>query len=213
MKSSIFILIIVLIGSAAYTSIRNTWKWASDFNGLVVLVSVPDKERSINPYSKNFFWVSQNLALHILKTQSYPYENCSLISIKMSGCEQARIEYVGRFVGMVDEETELKIFELIGYLIEKNEPVNAYSSDGYTALQAAILWNSPKLVSLLFESGADPYLPIKNGGSIDGKSSVEFIELLFSKDPENYASLMDVFNQKMSSKQIQKDSPDSSPIL
>ncbi|MCV6615952.1 MAG: ankyrin repeat domain-containing protein [Cellvibrionaceae bacterium] len=196
-KQTIHSLLAVIVCSALYTSIKNTNKWASDFNGLVVLVSISDKERSYNPFSQDFFWVSQDMAVSIIKKMEYPYRRCAPISIRLGGCDQPRIEYVGRFVGIVSIETEQKIFEVIRFLIEREEPIDAYSTEGYTALQSAILGNSPRLVSLLLESGANPYLPIKNKGKMQGKSSVDFVELLSSKDVERFSDLKATFYEQV----------------
>ncbi|MGX5202410.1 hypothetical protein [Aliikangiella sp. IMCC44632] len=196
-RITLFIVTAVICG-ALYTSGSNTWKWTSDFNGLVVLVSVPDETRSFNPFSNDFYWVSQDMAVSIIKNMEYPYQRCSSVSALLGGCSQPRIEYTGRFVGMVEPETEVKIFEIIQFLIERGEPIDAYSSEGYTALQSAILGNSPKLVSLLLKSGANPYLPIKREGKFLGRNSLEFIELLSKQDTEGFSKLRESFYEQMS---------------
>ena len=204
-KQIIYFLLIVLICSALYTSISNTWRWATDFYGLSVLVSVSDNERSYNPYSKSFNWVSQNTAIFIIKNLEYPYKKCIHISESKGSCQQSRIEFIGRFVGIVDAKTELKIFDIIQFLIQRGEPIDAYGSQGYTALQSAILTNSPKLVSLLLESGANPYLPINREGKLKGKNSIEFIEILLDKNEEVFSKLRKVFYEKIPNKLSKKD--------
>jgi len=200
-----YLLLSAFLGSALYFSISNTWKWASDFHGLVILVSVPDEERSYNPYSKDFFWVSQDMAVSIIKNLEYPYEQCSPVSKFLGGCQQPKIEYTGRLIGMVDTETEYKTFEILRFLIHRGEPIDAYSLEGYTALQSAILGNSPKLVSLLLEVGANPYLPINREGKLQGKNSVEFIEHLSSKNEERFSILKETFYKQMPNKSSKKD--------
>lgn len=195
-----YAVILILIFSALYASISNTWKWASSFNGLVVLVSVPDDHRSYNPFSKDFFWVSQNMALSIIKEREYPFKKCTPISDMLGGCKQPKIEFTGRFIGMVDVDTEKKIFEIIDFLIKRKEPINSYSSEGYTALQSAILNNEPKLVSVLLQAGADPNLPIKSEGRLKGKNSFEFLEILLIKDKKEFSKLNKSFYEGVSKK-------------
>lgn len=189
----------------------NTWKWASDYYGLVVLVSIPNDERSLNPLSKDFFWVSQNIALTLLTEFDYPYTSCSSLSRKLLDCSTSKIEYAGRSIGIVDAKTELIIYKLIQHLIAREEPINEYSMDGYTAFQSAILGNSPKLVSLLLDAGADPYLPIKREGKMKGKNSIEFIEFLSSNNSKGFEELKKVFYKKIPNKKLNLDSVADAP--
>ena len=188
-----------------YVSIHNTWKWASDYYGLVVLVTVPEKDRSYNPYSKSFFWVSQEAAISLIKNYEYPYDNCSKETEKLFNCEHPKIEYAVRYIGIVDKSIDPLIISVIEHLIQRGEPIDAYTSEGYTALQSAILGNSPKLVKLLLESGADPYIPIKSKNKMNGKNSIEFVEFLLSENKKEFSELAKVFYEKMPNKSLKNE--------
>lgn len=189
--SSVFVIMLIV-------SINNTTKWARDFYGLTILTSLSSEDLSYNPFSKDFSWISPSMALYILKTREYPYESCSDMTIKFSRCGEPKIEIATRFIGIVSREAEDRIFELIKFLIEKREPIDAYSSEGYTALQAAILSNEPELVSLLLKSGANPYLPIKRDSSVYGKNSIEFVDLLIETNKADFSKVKEIMVNNLS---------------
>lgn len=186
-----------------FVSIRNTVIWTKDFYGLKTLTSLSDEELSYNPLSKDFFWISPSVALHILKTQEYPYKNCADISLILDSCGEPKIEYTGRSLGIVSKEAELRLFELIEYLIERGEPIDAYSSQGYTALQSAILGNEPKLVGLLLNAGANPYLPIKSETSVFGKNSIEFLDILIGKNKADFTQVRELIDKYLPNHEMQ----------
>ena len=176
--------------SALYSSISNTWKWASDYYGLITLVSLTNEDRSYNPYSEDFFWISRNAAVTILQTLEFPYDNCSSITEILDACDEPKIEYAIRMFDMVDEESQANLYDMIKFLIERGEPIDAYSSDGLTALHYAILVDSPELTALLLKSGADRELTVKFEGRFYGKDAIGLAKLLSNEHGEKILEIL-----------------------
>ena len=194
----VYLACFLVITSALYYSVKNTWKWATDFYGLVILVSVSNEERSFNPYSNDFLWLTQDMAAWAIKNLKYPYEQCgsSASALNVDGCEYPKILYSSGFIGWAYPETEPKIYEILRFLIQRGEPIDAYGYEGFTALQSAILANEPELVSFLLEHGADPNLVItRSESAANGMNSFEFLELLSVKNPGDFSEMEEVFNQ------------------
>ena len=97
----------------------------------------------------------------------------------------------------LDAETEAKMIDVIKFLIKRGEPVDAYNSEGFTALQSVIFANRPRLVSLILEAGANPYLPVKGESKYQGKNSVEMVEFLSTENVDRFLKLKVSFYEKL----------------
>ena len=202
----------VVISVSFIFSVKNTWKWASDFQGLLILSMLPDDARSLNPFSEIFVWVSQDTAVEILTNYTYPYENCSNESKKWNICGHSRI---GSTLSFIDgsKETEDRILKIIRHLIEENEPLNDFHQ-GFSPLQSAILFKSDRIASALLIAGSNPALKVKgNSSSLSGLNSLELINKLTNGDPEKMAELKRAMATKMpNKKRNEMDGSDEPPI-
>ena len=76
----------------------------------------------------------------VIKNLEYPYRHCGFLGVIAEDCEAPKIKYVGIFFDdYVDAETKLKMLEIVEYLAQRGEPIDAYGSDGYTALQLSLI--------------------------------------------------------------------------
>lgn len=84
---------------------------------------------------------------------------------------------------------------LMDVFVGKGESMNE-RSNGYTPVQAAILYRDREAVEFLVERGADLYAVIDSPGrEMDGMNCLEFVDLLYSKESEAFGELRDYLSQ------------------
>ncbi|WP_290583129.1 ankyrin repeat domain-containing protein [Ketobacter sp.] len=85
----------------------------------------------------------------------------------------------------VDKNIVLKVIDVA---VSAGCDINAPDNQGLSALNAAVLFNNPKLVELLLEYGADPSLRIASQHkNLNGLNTQEFIEYLNAKNQKRDA--------------------------
>jgi len=195
----VFTLIIIgIICSILLKPFIHTYKYLGDFYGLAILASLQDEQLSYNPLSKDFTWVSPEMAASIIKNFDYPFDNCSEYSTaSYISCSEPKIGFTSGLMGY-HLKADDRLFEVMQFLIDKGEPIDEYDRDGYTPLQGAILSKQPRVVRLLLSSGADVHLPIKRDNKLNGKNSLEFVEILDEKNPDEFTEIKNLLYEDIS---------------
>ena len=161
----------------------------SDANGLVLIAAAScDEEGSaLNPH----YWIIKKLigpsAMLILLNTEYPYsEEHEQAPDLIPGL----VNLMTTSPCMNEERTG---HALLYHFIRIGEPINNYYS-GWTALMSSLIYDPDvKLVKMLLEAGADPYLTIQNKLSKShGMNVFEMVEQKMSQFPDQYEVIHDL---------------------
>ena len=176
-------------------SLYRSYILIDNFYTLTLVTGFDENELSYNPFSKNFYWIRPDTALWILKNTDYHYHRCNKLGLIISSCNDPKVEYVGRIVGLVSKDVDQRAFEHIRYLVETGHPIDEYAINGYTALHSAVLSENVEYVELLINLGADVNLLIKSGDQLDGFTPKQLALHLAAKNPKSFEHIRNYLSQ------------------
>ena len=192
-KLVIFATIILFILSLM-PCIYRTYTWAGDAYGLTTLATMPDDRVSFNPYSKNGYFINQDLAAWLLENTDYPYERCSRLSDTIRACDTSLVNWIGRTLDLPEVDTG-RAYALLAHFIGRGEPVNEMSN-GLAPVHEAILYNNPHYLDVLLEAGAEINTPVEKPEKLyDGYNAIQFLLFLEGVTDTDYNALWDVLER------------------
>lgn len=199
MKARVIIpvLLLLLFLASLYPSARNTYAWAGDAHGLIMLSLATRDDFKLNPYSENGMLVTPDMAIRILQHMDYPYTRCTDALRPIDICEVPLVMWAGRELGMGGVQKNQRAHSILTLLISRGEPINELH-EGFTAVHEAILFNQPEYLQILLDAGGDPSIPIQHAGKeYDGYDARQFYELVKSKRTEDMTAIGDLLDQEL----------------
>ena len=132
-------IVVCVLLLSLFPSIFGTYRLVEDAHGLVTLAGLNSDEISFNPYSNNSVFFTPQMAVWVLESFDYPYDNCSAPHQRIGICSTPLIIWAGRGIGLNGNESDERLYYLINLFISKQLPINSMH-DGYTSVHEAILY-------------------------------------------------------------------------
>ncbi len=184
------IFIILLFIASLTPTLSRTFEVASSTHGLIFFTAFDESELTLNPYSKDAYFLSTSLAIWLIQNTKYHYGKCSQLMNKLNACNEPLVSFSSRFTGELMFTNSEHSTSLVEYFISNGEPVNVFSSHGMTPLHDALLNNNKQHLSVLLENGANPYLKSSdNSKSWSNLNAFEYLQHLESNSQVNYSEL------------------------
>jgi len=183
----LFITTSILFILSLYPYLRHTLFFIQDARSLILLVTTPSEETSFNPYHKNGILINPEFAFWILKNFEYPYKRCSWTYL----CDLSLISLVGRNLDIHNQDTQVRSYDLLNYLIHRKEPLNELSQ-GLSPIHEAILSENTKYLEILLLAGANPKIKTSRKGKED--DNLNAYEFLAYWEKKRKSKFLDVRN-------------------
>ncbi|MDI9245181.1 hypothetical protein [Marinobacter sp. CHS3-4] len=181
MKIILYIVVCIFLLSLV-PSIVGTYRLIEDAHGLVTVAGLNSDEITVNPYSNNSLFFTPQMAVWVLESFDYPYENCSDSNQRIDICSAPLIQWAGRGIDLNGNESDERLYHLINVFISRGLPINSIH-EGSTSVHEAILFNNARLLSMLLANGGDASIKmVKPGSKYHGLNAYQFLEVLKLKN-------------------------------
>jgi hypothetical protein len=183
MIGAIIVAIFFILGPPAIRTIN----LAQSADGLLLLASFSDSDFDWNPWSQDCYFIHQGGAVWLLSDFDWPYTRRSGLFLDYEPTPLVNAALSSR--GLGDKSVDDRMLLLMDVFVSKGESVDE-RWEGYTPVQAAILQRDREAVEFLVDRGADLDAVIdRPGKEMDGMNSIEFVDFLHSKHPEQFKPL------------------------
>ena len=193
-RKLVIVTVLLLFFLSLLPCVYRTYTWAGDAYGLTTLATMPEENASINPYSRNGFFMTRDLAFWLLENTEYPYSRCSRLSGTIGVCETSLVNWIGRSLDLPGVDSE-KAYKLLDHFITRGEPLDELSN-GLAPVHEAVLYNNPRYLDILLKAGADPGIRIdKPEKPYHGYTAVQFLLFIEAVVEDDYSKIRQVFEQ------------------
>lgn len=187
-KSIVSIVLVVGLSGGAWP----TYLIATDTKFLMV-ASVMDREYF--GYLTTGFVGSPDVALYILTEVPWLHSRCGRWSKITDACHHPLLHHAAGIFDQDESKEQQRAIRIAKWLIDNGESVNGRYR-GMPLVHRAILYEEPRLLKLLIESGAD--LTMRNersGHSSDGMTPLEFAKSLKIIDDHKRSRILELLEQ------------------
>ena len=156
-------------------------------HNLIIFAQLEKEDITFNPYSRNGYFINQDIAVWILKTFEYPY--CSEFTDVEDVCGTSLIAWIGRGLDMHGEDSQKRGYELLDYFILRKEPIDSLNG-GLAPIHEAILSRNTKYLKVLLSANADPNVKVSMPGKdYDGFDAYEYLNYLEGKGKSDFSEI------------------------